>query len=296
MANAKEIKRRMQSIANTKQITNAMKMVSASKLRRAQKQIGAGRPYQEKLRQVLAQVSASVSGEVTDPLLEVRPVSHEAFLVIASNKGLAGGFNAHVMKEAHSAIQKAQAAGHSVSVLAVGRKANEYFTKHGIPVDKAYLNTNDIPDPADSEIIAKDIRSAYETGKYDKVSIVYPAFRSVMSQKPTLVPLLPIVSEVIDSGHSESEKESGYAVDYLFEPDASSILSQLLPMYLSNQIHGCMADAKTGEHGARMTAMTSATDNATELLSKLEISYNRARQAAITNEITEIVAGANALG
>lgn len=294
MANAKEIKRRMQSIANTKQITNAMKMVSASKLRRAQKQIGAGRPYQEKLRQVLAQVSASMSGESTDPLLEVRPVNHEAFLVIASNKGLAGGFNAHVMKEAHRVIKEAQAAGHEVSVIAVGRKAQEYFTKHGIPVDVAYLDTNDIPDPHDSEIIAKEIRSAYETGKYDKVSIVYPLFRSVMSQVPTVVPLLPIESDALAQG--EAAEEDKYTVDYMFEPDAASILSQLLPMYLSNQIHGCMADAKTGEHGARMTAMTAATDNATELLSQLEISYNRARQAAITNEIIEIVAGANALG
>ena len=293
MANAKEIKRRTQSITNTKQITNAMKMVSASKLRRAQKQIGAGRPYQEKLRQVLAQVSASMSGEISDPLLEVRPVKHEAFLVIASNKGLAGGFNHHVTKEAHRVIKEAQAAGHEVSVIAVGRKVNEYFTKHGVPVDVAYLDTHDIPDPYDSEVIAKEIRSAYETGKYDKVSIVYPLFRSVMSQVPTVVPLLPIAGETL--GQDEDKDASKYSVDYIFEPDAASILSQLLPMYLSNQIHGCMADAKTGEHGARMTAMTAATDNATELLSKLEISYNRARQAAITNEITEIVAGANAL-
>ena len=283
----------MQSISNTKQITNAMKMVSASKLRRAQKQIGAGRPYQEKLRQVLAQVSASAAGELSDPLLEVRPVNKEAFLVIASNKGLAGGFNHHVLKEAHRAIREAQAEGHEVSVIAVGRKVNEYFTKHGVPIDVAYLETHDIPDPYDSEIIAKEIRSAYETGRYDKVSIVYPLFRSVMSQVPTIVPLLPIES---DSLGQEDEADSKYAVDYIFEPDAAAILSQLLPMYLSNQIHGCMADAKTGEHGARMTAMTAATDNATELLSKLEISYNRARQAAITNEITEIVAGANALG
>ena len=170
---------------------------------------------------------------------------------------------------------------------------NEYFTKHGVPVDVAYLDTHDIPDPYDSEVIAKEIRSAYETGKYDKVSIVYPLFRSVMSQVPTVVPLLPIAGETL--GQDEDKDASKYSVDYIFEPDAASILSQLLPMYLSNQIHGCMADAKTGEHGARMTAMTAATDNATELLSKLEISYNRARQAAITNEITEIVAGANAL-
>jgi len=285
----------MQSITNTKQITNAMKMVSASKLRRAQKQIGAGRPYQEKLRQVLAQVSASMSGEISDPLLEVRPVKHEAFLVIASNKGLAGGFNHHVTKEAHRVIKEAQAAGHEVSVIAVGRKVNEYFTKHGVPVDVAYLDTHDIPDPYDSEVIAKEIRSAYETGKYDKVSIVYPLFRSVMSQVPTVVPLLPIAGETLGQDEDKDKDASKYSVDYIFEPDAASILSQLLPMYLSNQIHGCMADAKTGEHGARMTAMTAATDNATELLSKLEISYNRARQAAITNEITEIVAGANAL-
>ena len=291
MANAKEIKGRMQSIANTKQITSAMKMVSASKLRRAQKQVGAGRPYQEKLRQVLAQVAASASGELSDPLLEVRPIKHEAFLVIASNKGLAGGFNAHVLREAHRAIKEAQAAGHDVSVIAVGRKVNDYFTKHGITVDTAYLNTADIPNPNDSEYIAKDIRSAYEEEKYDKVSIVYPAFRSVMSQVPTVVPLLPIVADSLTNQDSDSQ----FAADFIFEPSASAILGQLLPMYLANQVHGCMADAKTGEHGARMTAMTAATDNATELLSKLEISYNRARQAAITNEITEIVAGANAL-
>ena len=291
MANAKEIKGRMQSIANTKQITSAMKMVSASKLRRAQKQVGAGRPYQEKLRQVLAQVAASASGELSDPLLEVRPIKHEAFLVIASNKGLAGGFNAHVLREAHRAIKEAQAAGHDVSVIAVGRKVNDYFTKHGITVDTAYLNTADIPNPNDSEYIVKDIRSAYEEEKYDKVSIVYPAFRSVMSQVPTVVPLLPIVADSL----TDQDSDSQFAADFIFEPSASAILGQLLPMYLANQVHGCMADAKTGEHGARMTAMTAATDNATELLSKLEISYNRARQAAITNEITEIVAGANAL-
>lgn len=291
MANAKEIKGRMQSIANTKQITSAMKMVSASKLRRAQKQVGAGRPYQEKLRQVLVQVAASASGELSDPLLEVRPIKHEAFLVIASNKGLAGGFNAHVLREAHRAIKEAQAAGHDVSVIAVGRKVNDYFTKHGITVDTAYLNTADIPNPNDSEYIAKDIRSAYEEEKYDKVSIVYPAFRSVMSQVPTVVPLLPIVADSL----TDQDSDSQFAADFIFEPSASAILGQLLPMYLANQVHGCMADAKTGEHGARMTAMTAATDNATELLSKLEISYNRARQAAITNEITEIVAGANAL-
>ena len=291
MANAKEIKGRMQSIANTKQITSAMKMVSASKLRRAQKQVGAGRPYQEKLRQVLAQVAASASGELSDQLLEVRPIKHEAFLVIASNKGLAGGFNAHVLREAHRAIKEAQAAGHDVSVIAVGRKVNDYFTKHGITVDTAYLNTADIPNPNDSEYIAKDIRSAYEEEKYDKVSIVYPAFRSVMSQVPTVVPLLPIVADSL----TDQDSDSQFAADFIFEPSASAILGQLLPMYLANQVHGCMADAKTGEHGARMTAMTAATDNATELLSKLEISYNRARQAAITNEITEIVAGANAL-
>lgn len=290
MANAKEIKRRMQSITNTKQITSAMKMVSASKLRRAQNQIGAGRPYQDKLRAVLAQVASSLSGEATDPLLEVRPIQHEAFLVLSSNKGLSGGYSSHLLQEAHRAIREAQEQGYEVSVIAVGRKARDYFIKHAITIDEEYLETNDIPDPVDSEMIAKAIRSAYELGKYDKVSIVYQAFHSVMSQKPTTVTLLPI-----EVGGVSGEEDSQYAVDYLFEPDAQSILSQLLPMYLTNQIHGCMCEAKTGEHGARMTAMTAATDNATELLSKLRISYNRARQAAITNEITEIVAGADAL-
>lgn len=293
MANAKEIKRRMQSIVSTKQITSAMKMVSASKLRRAQSQIGAGRPYREKLRMVLSQVSSSLSGEASDPLLEVREVAHEAFLVMVSNKGLAGGFNHHTLACAYDAVLEAQKDGKEVSVIAVGRKAQEFFDKRGITIDHAYLETHDIPDPGDSEMIAKQIRSDYEAGRYDKVTIVYPAFRSAMSQTPTVIPLLPIAADSLDE--DGTEKAASYMVDYIFEPDAQTILSHLLPMYLTNQIHGCLAEAKTGEHGARMTAMTAATDNATDLLTRLEVSYNRARQAAITNEITEIVAGADAL-
>jgi F-type H+-transporting ATPase subunit gamma len=294
LANAKEIKRRMQSITSTKQITSAMKMVSASKLRRAQNQIGAGRPYRDKLRSVLSQVASTMSGEASDPLLDIREVHHEAFLVMVSNKGLAGGFNHHTLACALDAAQAAQKEGKEVSVICVGRKAQEFFEKRGFTVDHSYLDTDDIPNPADSEIIAKQVRSDYETGKYDKVTIVYPAFRSAMSQVPTIVPLLPIASDSLSEGQTEDDGK-GYLVDYIFEPDAQTILSHLLPLYLTNQIHGCLAEAKTGEHGARMTAMTAATDNATDLLTRLEVSYNRARQAAITNEITEIVAGADAL-
>lgn len=293
MAKTREIKRRMQSVTNTRQITSAMKMVSASKLRRAQTFVGAGKPYRNKLKNVLAQVAASVAGGASDPLLDVRPVEREGFVVFASNKGLAGGYNNLLLNEALRAVEAAQAEGHDVGVIAVGRKAHDFFKKRGIDVDESYLDVADIPNLSDSSKIAKAVRTGYIENHYDKVSMVYQEFRTAMSQKPVVVPILPIVAESVADDLSDSET---HQMDYIFEPNAEEILSQLLPLYLSNQIHAALTDAKAGEHGARMTAMTAATDNATELLNVLEVSYNRARQTAITNEITEIVAGADALG
>ncbi len=286
MANAREIKRRMRSVKNTQQITKAMKMVSASKLRRAQGTVIAARPYKNKLKEVLSRLVASMGNNASDPLLEVREVKRVGFVVFASNKGLAGGYNFNIMKKALEEVHQAESRGAEIGIVAVGKKTREFFTKNGYTIDYEFMEVNDIPNSVDAGAISKTIKSAYISGQYDEVHIVYAEFISAMSQVPTSVKVLPITTP---------QSESAEGLDYIYEPSPAEVLSQILPLYLANQVFSALNEAKAGEHGARMTAMTSATDNATELLSKLDLSYNRARQAAITNEITEIVGGVNAL-
>lgn len=286
MANAREIKRRMRSVKNTQQITKAMKMVSASKLRRAQGTVTAARPYKDKLKEVLSRLVVSMGNTASDPLLEVRDVKRVGFVVFASNKGLAGGYNFNIMKKAMEEIYAAEAQGYEVGIVAVGKKTREFFMKRGYTIDSEFLEVSDIPNAIDADAISKTIKSAYISGQYDEVHIVYAEFISAMSQVPKAVKVLPITTP---------ESESAEGLDYIYEPSPSEVLSQILPLYLANQVFSALNEAKAGEHGARMTAMTSATDNATELLAQLDLSYNRARQAAITNEITEIVGGVNAL-
>lgn len=286
MANGKEIKRRMRSIKSTEKITKAMKLVSASKLRRAQGSVVSARPYKNKLKEVLSRLVASMGAAAVDPLLEVRETKRVGFVVFASNKGLAGGYNANIMKKAHTEAKEAQAKGLDVGIVAIGRKTRDYFSKHGYTVDAEFLEVNDIPSSVDADAITKMIKSAYIAGRYDEVHIVYAEFISAMAQEPKAVKLLPIETP---------ESESADGLDYIFEPSPAAVLSQILPLYLANQVFSALTEAKAGEHGARMTAMTAATDNANELVAKLSLSYNRARQAAITNEITEIVAGVSAI-
>lgn len=286
MANGREIKRRIRSVQSTEKITKAMKMVSASKLRRAQGSVISARPYKNKLKEVLSRLVASMGTSAVDPLLEVREVKRVGFVVFASNKGLAGGYNANIMKKAYAEVQEAEAKGYEVGIVAVGKKPRDFFQKRGYTIDEEFIQTNDIPSATDADAITKMIKTAYITGKYDEVHIVYSEFRSAMSQEPMAVKILPIETP---------ESESGEGLDYIFEPSPAEVLSQILPLYLANQVFSALTEAKAGEHGARMTAMTAATDNASALVGKLELDYNRARQAAITNEITEIVAGVNAL-
>ncbi len=286
MASGKEIKRRIHSVQNTGKITKAMKLVSASKLRRAQGSVVSARPYKNKLKEVLSRLVVSAGASVEDPLLEVREVNRVGFVVFASNKGLAGGYNANIMKEALAQVQEAEAKGYAVGIVAVGKKARDFFQKRNYPIDEAFLTVNDIPSAMDADAITKMIKTAYVTGKYDEVHIVYSEFRSAMSQVPKTVKVLPIETP---------EGDASDELDYIFEPSASIVLSQILPLYLANQVFSALTEAKAGEHGARMTAMSSASDNANALVARLDLEYNRARQAAITNEITEIVGGANAL-
>lgn len=286
MASGKEIKRRIRSVQSTGKITKAMKMVSASKLRRAQGSVVSARPYKDKLKEVLSRLVASAGTSVTDPLLEVREVKRVGFVVFASNKGLAGGYNANVLKEALAVVKETEAKGYEVGIVAVGKKTRDFFQKREYTIDEEFLAVNDIPSAVDADAITKMIKTAYVTGKYDEVHIVYSEFRSAMSQIPKAVKVLPIETP---------ESEGADGLDYIFEPSPEVVLSQILPLYLANQVFSALTEAKAGEHGARMTAMSSASDNAAALVARLDLEYNRARQAAITNEITEICAGANAL-
>lgn len=294
MAGSKEIKRRIESVQNTRQITSAMKMVSASKLRKVQAKLGSGDIYRNKLSRLLANLSENVD-DITDiPLLEIREVKSIGLLVMTSNRGLCGGYNHHLLKQALEFCEAKKALGIDLGIIAVGKKAEEFFLRRGIRVDKAFLDFSDIGEQEDALKLSEMLKEAYLEKRYDEIYLAYQAFGSVISQTPTLLRLLPASCEQIETVEEEEEKTT-YLPNYIFEPEPQEILSKLLALYFQVMIESALIEARAGEHGARMTAMSAATDNATELLQTLKLSYNRARQAAITSEITEIVAGVNAL-
>lgn len=294
MAGSKEIKRRIESVQNTRQITSAMKMVSASKLRKVQAKLGSGDIYRNKLSRLLANLSENVD-DITDiPLLEIREVKSIGLLIITSNRGLCGGYNHHLLKYALEFCEEKKALGIDLGIIAVGKKAEEFFLRRGIRVDKAFLDFSDIGEQEDALTLSEMLKEAYLEKRYDEIYLAYQAFGSVISQTPTLLRLLPASCEQREKVEEDEEKTT-YLPNYIFEPEPQEILSKLLARYFQVMIESALIEARAGEHGARMTAMSAATDNATELLQTLKLSYNRARQAAITSEITEIVAGVNAL-
>ena len=294
MAGSKEIKRRIESVQNTRQITSAMKMVSASKLRKVQAKLGSGDIYRNKLSRLLANLSENVD-DITDiPLLEIREVTSIALVVITANRGLCGGYNHHLLKQALEFYEEKKALGVDLGIIAVGKKAEEFFLRRGIRVDKAFLDFSDIGEQEDALTLSEMLKEAYLEKRYDEIYLAYQAFGSVISQTPTLLRLLPASCEQTEKVEEDEEKTT-YLPNYIFEPEPQEILSKLLARYFQVMIESALIEARAGEHGARMTAMSAATDNATELLQTLKLSYNRARQAAITSEITEIVAGVNAL-
>lgn len=294
MAGSKEIKRRIESVQNTRQITSAMKMVSASKLRKVQAKLGSGDIYRNKLSRLLANLSENVD-DITDiPLLKIREVKSIGLLVMTSNRGLCGGYNHYLLKQALEFCEAKKALGIDLGIIAVGKKAEEFFLRRGIRVDKAFLDFSDIGEQEDALKLSEMLKEAYLEKRYDEIYLAYQAFGSVISQTPTLLRLLPASCEQLETVEEEEEKTT-YLPNYIFEPEPQEILSKLLALYFQVMIESALIEARAGEHGARMTAMSAATDNATELLQTLKLSYNRARQAAITSEITEIVAGVNAL-
>lgn len=280
MPNAQDIRRRIKSVKSIEQITKAMKMVAAARLRRAQEKAAASLPYTEKIRAVLTSV-ANHTSDLSHPLLEVRDVKHIGYLVLSADKGLAGAYSSNVIKEALSHI----AANKNSSMITVGRKARDYFKRRDYVVDEEYTGFSEKPTLDEARRISRSLAEGYKSGKYDEIHLVYTLFHSAITQKPTSVKLLPIEDVTANSeGH-----------EYIFEPSAEEVLNFLIPQYLETIIYGALLQSAASELGARMTAMGAATDNAEELIAKLILNYNKIRQATITREISEIVGGAEAL-
>lgn len=283
MANARDIRRRIKSVKNIQQITKAMKMVAAARLRRAQERANSSRPYTDKVREILASVVGSTR-DAEHPLLAVREVQHSGYLILGADKGLAGAYSSNLIKEALPHVKGKD----SVHLLPVGRKIRDYFKRRGYKIDQEFTGFSEKPTYQHAVQMAEAVATAYAAGEYDEVYLVYSRFFSPINNKPTVLRLLPVDT-------STSQGENAPTADYIFEPSAEEVLSQLLPKYLETVIYGALLQAAASELGSRMTAMGSATENAQELISKLVLNYNKVRQANITREISEIVGGAEAL-
>ncbi|KAF2518958.1 ATP synthase F1 subunit gamma [Flavobacterium salilacus subsp. salilacus] len=284
MANLKEIRNRIASVSSTMQITSAMKMVSAAKLKKAQDAITAMRPYSQKLTELLQNLSATMEGDNGGAFAEQRPINKVLVVAITSNRGLCGAFNTNVIKQVK--VLQATYAGKQVDVLTIGKKGNDVLRK----TCTITANQSDIFDNLTFENvadIAQSIMDKFVAGEYDRIELVYNHFKNAATQLVLTEQFLPLAP--LDSADVNTN------VDYIFEPSKEEIVAQLIPLSLKTQLYKAIRDSFASEHGARMTAMHKATDNATDLRNQLKLTYNKARQAAITNEILEIVGGAEAL-
>lgn len=286
----KEVRNRIKSVQSTQQITKAMKMVSAAKLRRAQEAIVQMRPYAQKLQAMLRNIVSSAEGEINMSLAEVRPIKKVLVIVITSDRGLCGGYNSNLIKLAKQLVREkysSQAESNATEFLTIGKKGYEHFTKNNFKVIDQYWNIFTDLSFEKVQAAAKFAMQAFSEGKVDAVELVYSEFKNAGTQRFIAEQFLP----VLKTDKIVGEKQP----DFIFEPGKEAIIAELLPKILNTQLYKAVLDANASEHGARMTAMDKATDNANELLKNLKISYNRARQAAITTELTEIVSGAAAL-
>jgi len=285
MANLKEIRNRISSVGSTMQITSAMKMVSAAKLKKAQDAIVAMRPYAETLSALLQNLSAALDGEANSPYTAQRPIKKVLAVVITSNRGLAGAFNSNVVKEAKRIGEQFPQA--QVDYFTLGKKGNDAFKKS----ERVVFNDNTIFDDLNFEAnaaLAEQLMDKFKAGEYDKIVLIYNKFKNAATQIVMNEDFLPLEPQV-------QEGTSAGTTDFIFEPSQEEIVAELIPKSLKTQLFKALRDSVASEHGARMTAMHKATDNAKELKNNLTLEYNKARQAAITNEILEIVGGAEAL-
>ncbi|MGI8617955.1 MAG: F0F1 ATP synthase subunit gamma [Gemmatimonadaceae bacterium] len=289
MAKGRELKGRIKSVENTRKITRTMEMVATSKMKRAQDRVHAARPYALVLREVISSV---YSADVADrfPLLrQPDSVQRAAILLITSNRGLAGGFNANLIKEARNLIARLEGAGTETELHVVGRKGLGYFKYIGREVKTSRTDLTDKPTSADAASLSDALMDDFAAGRLDAVYVVYAKFNSALSTPPVSEQVLPVQPPAREAG------QQGLQRDYLLYPSAEAILGELLPLYVRNTVYRALAESNAGEQGARRTAMKNATENASEMINGLRRTFNRARQAQITQEIAEIVGGAAGL-
>ncbi|WP_448598953.1 F0F1 ATP synthase subunit gamma [Thermoleptolyngbya sp.] len=315
MANLKAIRDRIQSVKNTKKITEAMRLVASAKVRRAQEQVIATRPFADRLAQVLYGLQARMQFEDVDlPLLKSREVQTVGLLVISGDRGLCGGYNSNIIKRAEARARELQAEGLNYRFVIVGRKALQYFQRRNQPIDASFSGLEQIPTAAEAAKISDEVLSLFLSETVDRVELIYTKFVSLVSSRPVIQTLLPLDPQGLETPDDEifrlTTRGGEFAVerekvtvpearslpqDMIFEQDPVQILNALLPLYLNNQLLRALQESAASELAARMTAMNNASDNASELMKTLTLTYNKARQAAITQEILEVVAGANAL-
>ena len=282
--NARDIRRRIKSVQNTAQITKAMEMVAAAKLRRVQEAVKQSRPYLEKLTEMLANISRSVRN-VKHPLLAARPVRRTGYLVVTADRGLAGAYNANVIRRSLQEFRHKDKS--TYTVFAVGRRGRDFFQRQGYPVMAEATGIADSPKYHNVQRLAEQMVAAYEAEEFDELYFVYNEFINPVVQHTVVKKVLPLTELAADA--------SGSKVNFLYEPDEQAVLSELLPKYAVTLVYQAILDAKASEHGARMTAMGNATDAASDMIGTLTLALNRARQAAITTQIAEVVGGAEAL-
>jgi len=291
MPSTRDIRRRIKSVKNTAQITKAMQMVAASKMRKAQSSALAGRPYASLMNEVLAEVTAG-AGDYTHPLLEKREVKKRAVILVSTDKGLCGGLNSNLMREA------AKLDRNTTVFIAAGKKGSQFLARTKREL-KAEFTYKDAPMFSEARAISRFARELFESGEVDQVDILFTNFISTLNQKPELVPFLP-VGEITGvtagvHGHAMTEKLVKGEVEFIYEPNVGGVLSALLPHYLNFKVYQILLEAKASEHSSRMVAMKNATDNAKQLIKDLTLEYNKLRQANITKELLEITSAAMAM-
>ncbi len=314
MPNLKAIRDRIKSVKNTQKITEAMRLVAAAKVRRAQEQVLATRPFADRLAQVLGGLQARLKFEdVSLPLFREREVRRVALIVISGDRGLCGAYNTNVIRRAEMRAKELQAQGIEYSFILIGRKAIQYFQRRDQPINVTFANLEQIPTAEEATTIQDEVLSEYLSESVDRVELIYTRFVSLISSRAAVQTLLPLDPQGLAAaddeifrlttraGQFEVERErvttptQALPRDMIFEQDPVQILNALLPLYLSNQILRAMQESAASELAARMTAMSNASENASQLIGTLTLSYNKARQASITQEILEVVGGANAL-
>lgn len=315
MANLKAIRDRIQSVKNTQKITEAMRLVAAARVRRAQEQVTATRPFADRLARVLYGLQTRLRFEDVDlPLLKKREVRSVGLLVVSGDRGLCGSYNTNVLRRAEVRAKEIKAEGLDYKYVLVGRKASQYFQRRNQPINETYMGLEQIPTAAEASNIADELLSLFLSETVDRIELVYTKFVSLVSSRPVVQTLLPLDVQGLESaddevfrlttrgGEFEVERSKvttpvrSFPRDMIFEQDPVQILDALLPLYVNNQLLRALQESAASELAARMTAMSSASENASEMIGSLTLSYNKARQAAITQEILEVVGGAEALG